>query len=94
MFSLFGGLAPGSYGGVWLIDIFVFPMVLQTPSAPSVFSVTSPLWSPCSVQWLAATILICISRALTEPLRRYPYLAPVSKQFLASAIVAGFGANI
>lgn len=81
---LVGSLVPGSSGGIWLVDV-VLPMVLQTLSAPSVFSLTPPLESPCSVQWLAATILICISRALTEPLRRHPYLAPVSKHFLALA---------
>jgi len=91
VYSLVGGLIPGSSGGGgwgWLVDV-VLPMVLQIPSAPSVFSLTPPLGSPCSVQWLAAAILICISRALAETLRRHPYLAPVSKHFLASAIVTG-----
>jgi len=88
-----GGLVPGSIGRVWLVDI-VLPMVLQTPSTPSVFSLTSSLGSPCSVQWLAVSILICISRTLAEPLRRHPYLAPVSKHFYISAIVTGFGGCI
>jgi len=90
VYSLVAGLVPGSSGEAWL----VLPMVLQTPSAPSVFSLTPPLEAPCSDQWLAASILICISRALVEPLRRHPYQAPVSKHFLVSAIVAGFGAYI
>jgi len=78
-------------GGVWLVNIVILPMVLQTPSAPSVFYVTPLLGSPSSVQWLEAIILICFSRALVEPLRRYPYLGPVSKHFFASGIVTGFG---
>jgi len=94
VYSLVGGLVPGNSGGVWLVDIVVLPLVLQTPSAPSVLSLTPPLDSPCSVQWLAATIHICISRALAEPLRGCPYLAPVNKHFLASAIVTGFGGCI
>jgi len=41
-----------------------------------------------------ASILICISRALAKPLRRHLYQAPVSKNFLASAIVPGLGGCI
>jgi len=37
--SLVGGLVPGSSGGVWLVDIVILPMDLQTPSATSVFSI-------------------------------------------------------
>jgi len=48
----------------------------------------------CSVQCLSTSILICISKVLAEPLRRHPYLAPVSKHFFASAIVPGFGGCI
>jgi hypothetical protein len=33
---------------------------------------------------LAVSIHICISKALTEPLRRQPYQAPVSKHFLTA----------
>jgi hypothetical protein len=66
-------------------------MGLQTPSAPSVLSLTLPLGSPCSVRWLAASIHICICQALEEPLRRQLYQAPVSKHLLASTIVSGFG---
>jgi len=58
MYLLVGGLVPRSSGGVWLVDNVVVPMVLQTLSAPSFFSLTPPLVSPCSYQWLAATILI------------------------------------
>jgi hypothetical protein len=55
---------------VWLVDGVVLPMGLQTPSAPSVLSLTLPLGTLCSVQWLAASMCICIGQALAEPLRR------------------------
>jgi hypothetical protein len=45
----------------------------------------------CSVRWVAVSIHIFISQALSEPLRRQLYPDPVSKHFLASAIVSGFG---
>jgi hypothetical protein len=45
----------------------------------------------CSVQWLAVGIHLCICQALAEPLRRQLYQAPVSKHFMASTIVSGFG---
>ena len=69
-------------------------MGLQTPSAPSVPYPTPPSGTLCSVQWLAASIHFCICQALAEPLRKQPYQAPVSKHFLASAIVSGFGGCI
>jgi hypothetical protein len=78
-------------GGVSLIGIIVLPMGMQTPSAPSVLFLTPPSGSPCSVQWLALSIHLCICQALAEPLRRKLYQVPVSKHFLASTIVSGFG---
>ena len=66
-------------------------MGLQISSAPSVLPPTPLLESLCSVQWLAAYICICIGQALAKPLREQLYQAPVSKCFLASAIVSGFG---
>ena len=75
-----------------MVHIAVLPMGMQTPSAPSVLPLTPPLGSPCSVRWLAVCIHICIGQALTEPLRGQPYQALVSKYFLASATVSGFGA--
>jgi hypothetical protein len=78
------------WGEVWLVDI-VLPMELQTPSVLSVLSLTAPLATLCSVQWLAKSICICLCQALTEPLRTQ---APDSKQFLASTIVPGFGVCI
>jgi hypothetical protein len=61
------------------------------PSAPSVLSLTPLLGMPCSVQWLAVSIHLCICQALAEPLRRQLYQAPVSKHFLASTVVSRFG---
>ena len=89
VYSLVGGLVPGSTGWVWLVDIVVPPMGLQTPFAPWVLSLASPLGTPCSVQWLAGSICLCICQALAEPLRRQIYQAPVSMHFLASTM--GFG---
>ena len=63
----------------------------KTPSAPSALPLTPPLGSLCSVRWLTASIRISIGHDLAEPLRRLLYQAPVSKHFLASAIVSGFG---
>jgi hypothetical protein len=67
---------------------------LQIPSAPSVLSLTPPLGSLYSVQCLVASICICIYQALTEPLRKQLYQAPVSKYSFASAVVSGFGVCI
>ena len=65
-------------------------MGFQSPSAPPVLPLAPPLGSPGSVRWLAVSICICISQVLAEPLRGQLYQAPVSKHFLASAIVSGF----
>ena len=54
---------PWELSVVWLVNIVVLPMKLQTPSTPSVFSLTLPLGSPCSIQWLVASIHICIGQA-------------------------------
>ena len=55
---------------IWLVNIIVLPMGLQTPSAPLGISLTHPLGSQCLVQWLAASICHCICQTLAEPLRR------------------------
>jgi hypothetical protein len=78
---------------IWLVGIFVLPMWLQNPSAPSVLSITTPLGTLCSVQWLAASIHLCICQTLTESHRRQIYQAHVTN-FLASTIVSGFGDSI
>jgi hypothetical protein len=92
VFSLVDGLVPGNSGdgGVWLLDIVVLPMELQTPSTPSVPSLTPLLGTPHSVQWLAANIHLCFCNALSGPLRRQLYQAPVSMYFLAFTIVSAF----
>jgi hypothetical protein len=74
-----------------LVDIFVLPMVLQTPSALSVLSLTPLLGTPHSVQWLAMNIHLCVFKALAGPLRRQPYQVTFSMHFLAATIVSGFG---
>jgi len=77
-----------------LVGIIVLPMGLQTSLSTLVRSLTPPLGSPCSVRWLATSIRICICQAVAKPLRRQLYQAPVSKHFLASAVVSGFGGCI
>ena len=67
------------------------PLPLMPDNAPSVLPLTPPLGSLHLVRWLAVSICICIDQDLAEPLRRQQYQAPVSKNFLASAIVSGFG---
>jgi hypothetical protein len=62
---LFGWwFSPWELWEVWLVDIVVLPMELQTLSAPSVLSLTPPLGFLCSVQWLAESIHTCIGQAL------------------------------
>jgi hypothetical protein len=64
---------------------------LQTPLAPLVLSLTPPLGTPCSVQWLALSICLCICEALVEPLKRQLYQVPNSMLFLTSTIMSAFG---
>jgi hypothetical protein len=88
---LFGWwFSPWELWGIWLVDIVVPPMGLQTISAPSVPSLTPPLGTLCSVQWLAVSICLCICHSLVQPPRRQLYQASVSKH-LAPMIVSGFG---
>ena len=63
----------------------------KAPSTPSVLPLTPPLGSLCSVRWLTSSIRICIGQDLAESLSRQLYQALVSKHFLASAILSGFG---
>ena len=92
LFSLW--FSPWELWRIWLIDIVILSIGLQTPSAPSVLFLTPLLGSACSIQWLAVSIHICICQSLTEPLRRQLYQAPVIKHFLAFAIVSEFGIDI
>jgi hypothetical protein len=93
MYSLVGGLVPRSSrgGGGLVVDIVILPMGLQKSSDPSVLSLTPLLGNPCSVQWLAVSIHLCICQALAAPFRRQLYQAPVSMHFLVSIIVPAFG---
>jgi hypothetical protein len=65
---------------VWLIDIVVLPMGLQTPSAPSVLALSPPLGC-------LQCICIFMGKALAEPPRRQLYQFSSSQQ----AIAFGFG---
>ena len=76
---------------VWWVDIVALPMGLQTPSTPSVLSLTHLLGTCHSVQWLAVSICLCICKALARPLKRQPYQASISRHFLASTIMSRFG---
>jgi hypothetical protein len=67
------------------------PLPLMLYKTPSVLPLTPPLGSLCSVRWLSASIHIYIGQDLAEPLGRQLYQVTVSKHFLASAIVYGFG---
>jgi hypothetical protein len=62
VYTLVGSLVPESSGGVWVVDIVVLPMGLQTHSAPPVLSLTPPLGTLCLVQWLAANIHLLFLR--------------------------------
>jgi hypothetical protein len=69
----------------------VLPMRLQSPSAPPVLPPAHSPESLSSVRWLAPTIHIYIGQLLAEPPREQPHQVPVSKCFLATATVLGFG---
>jgi hypothetical protein len=89
---LFGWwFSPWELWGYWLVHIAVPPMGLQTPSAPSVLSLTSLLATLRSVQWLAASICFCICLAWAELLRRQLYQATVSMHLQESTLVSVFG---
>jgi hypothetical protein len=64
---------------------------VAVPFSSSVLPLALSLWSPGSVWWFPMSICICISQVMVDPLREQPYQAPVSKHFLASAVVSGFG---
>jgi hypothetical protein len=79
---------------VWAVDTVALSMGLQSPSAPSVPSPTPPSGTPRSIQWLAASICLCICQAVAEPLGRQPYHVSISKHFLAFTIKSGFAGCI
>ena len=55
--------------GIWLVDIVVLPMKLQTLSAPTALVLTSVLGFPHSLKCFTVYIYICIGPTLAEPLR-------------------------
>jgi hypothetical protein len=90
--SLFGWrFIPWELWEYWLVHIVVLSMGLQIPLAHSVLSLAPPLVTLYSVQWFTESIHLCICQALTKPLKRQLYQASISKHFLASTIVSGFG---
>ena len=80
--------SPWELWGFWLVDIVVLFYEVENPFSSISPSLAPSLGSPCSVQWLAESIHLCICQALAEPLRRQLYQAAVSRHFLASAIVS------
>jgi hypothetical protein len=89
VFTLVGGLVPGS-SGYWLVHI-VSPMGLQIPSTLWVLSLAHSSGTLCSVQWMAVNIHFCICQALAEPLKRKLYQDLVSELLLTSTIESDFG---
>jgi hypothetical protein len=64
---LFGGLVPeSSKGSGWLILLF-FPWGCKPLHVLQSFQSSNGV--PCSVQWLTASIYLCICQTLAEPLR-------------------------
>jgi hypothetical protein len=70
MYVLWWWLSPWELWGVWSIDPAVLPMGMQPASAPSVLSLTLPLASLGSVQWLAVSMYISLCQVLIEPLSK------------------------
>jgi hypothetical protein len=75
-------------GGGWLVGIVVLLTELQTPSAPSILSLT-PHWGPH-----AQSMIGCEHLPLYWSGSGRASQDPVSKHFLASPIVSGFGVYI
>jgi hypothetical protein len=87
VYSLVGGLLPGSFGvSDWLILLFLLWVCkpLSSYSTCPNFPIVGTLLSP---------VFGCVSHALAEPLRRQLYWALVSKYFLSSTIISGFGVS-
>jgi len=67
--SLNGSLIPGNPG--WLVLMFLWG--LKAPRESSILSLTSPMGTLVSVQWLDTSIRLCICHALAEILRKQLY---------------------
>jgi len=66
MCTLWRWLSPWElWGSGWLVDIVVLKG-LQTPLAPSILSLTYLMGTLFSVEWLAASIHLCICHALAS----------------------------
>jgi len=89
VYSLVGGLVPGSSEG--LVSWYCYSSYGVASSL--IPSPNSSIGVPGLVLSLPMNICICISQVLAEPLRGQLYQAPISKHFLASAIVSGFGVS-
>jgi hypothetical protein len=92
--SLVGGPVPGNSGGSGLLTLLIPPWGCKSTQLLQSLLHLLNLGHSSSVQWLAASFLLCVCQALTEPLRRQPYQAPVSKHFLESTIMYWFGGCI
>jgi hypothetical protein len=68
--------SPWVFWQVRLVDFVFLPMGLQTPSAPRVLSLTPPLGTLCSVQWLAVSNCLCICQ-LWKSLSGHSYIRPL-----------------
>jgi Na+/H+ antiporter NhaC len=93
VFSLIGGLVPGSSGEV-LVSSYCCSSYETVNLFSSLGAFSNILGILCSNQWMTMIIHFRICQALAEPLRRQLYQAPVSKLLLTSAIVSGFGGCI
>ena len=74
---------------VRLVDIVLFSYRVIIPIRFFIPPHKSSIW----VWWLAVIICIYLSKVLAQPLREKLYQAPISKNFLASMIVSGFGVS-
>jgi hypothetical protein len=66
VYSLLGGLVPGSPGDSGWLILFFFSWVANLFSSFSPFS-NSSIGTPCSVQQLAASICFCICQKIERP---------------------------
>jgi len=76
--------------GLWLILIVLIGIVLLSFSSFHPFSNSSYVGTDLSVQWLTASLQLCSSHALAEPLRGQLYQASVCMHLLVSATLSVF----